>query len=309
MLAGLDGFSNGFLADLSNIENRMTTENKQITSGIRVNQASDDPTAVASILDFQRTIDQISQVQTNLNTANTEALAADGALQQASTALDQLVSIASQGASSTVTATSRTVLGQQVQQLAQQMVSIANTTVQGRYIFGGDDATTSPYSFDWTQPDGVVQSASAGSVTSTTTLRNATGGTINPRMTAQAIFDVRDGSGNPTTGNVFQAIYALGQALQANDQAGIQAAIPMLQSAVAQVGQATTFYGHVETWIQNAQQDGTQISNNIQQALGTTRDADIAAAASQLTLDQTALDAALAAHGSFNTRSLFSYLG
>lgn len=309
MLAGLDGFSNGFLADLSNIENRMTTENKQITSGIRVNQASDDPTAVASILDFQRTIDQISQVQTNLNTANTEALAADGALQQASTALDQLVSIASQGASSTVTATSRTVLGQQVQQLAQQMVSIANTTVQGRYIFGGDDATTPPYSFDWTQPDGVVQSASAGSVTSTTTLRNATGGMINPRMTAQAIFDVRDGAGNPTTGNVFQAIYALGQALQANDQAGVQAAIPMLQSAVAQVGQATTFYGHVETWIQNAQQDGTQISNNLQQALGTTRDADIAAAASQLTLDQTALDAALAAHGSFNTRSLFSYLG
>src|SRR6185437_4883755 len=306
---GLDGFSNGFLADLSNIENRMSSENKQITSGIRVNQASDDPTAVASILDFQRTIDQISQVQSNLNTANTEALGADGALQEASTALDQLVSIASQGASSTVTATSRTVLGQQVKQLAQQMVSIANTTVQGRYIFGGDDPTTPPYSFDWTQPDGVVQSASASNVASTMTLRNATGGTINPRMTAQGIFDVRDGSGNPTTGNVFQAIYALGQALQANDQAGVQAAIPMLQAAVAQVGQATTFYGHVETWIQNAQQDGTQIANNLQQALGTTRDADIAAAASQLTLDQTALNAALAAHDSFNTRSLFSYLG
>ncbi len=309
MLAGLDGFNNGFLADLSNIENRMSAENKQITSGIRVNQASDDPTAIASILDFQRAIDQISQVQNNLNTASTEASAADGALQSASTLLDQLVSIAAQGASGTVSATSRTVLGQQVQQIAGQMVSIADTTVQGRYIFGGDDVTTSPYSFDWTQPDGVVQSASAANLASTATLRNATGGTINPHMTAQAIFDLRDGSGNPTTGNVFQAIYALGQALQTNNQAGVQAAIPMLQAAVAQVGQATTFYGHVETWIQNAQQDGTQIANNAQQALGTVKDADIAASASQLTLDQTALNAALAAHGSFNTRSLFSYLG
>lgn len=309
MLAGLDGFNNGFLADLSNIENRMSAENKQITSGIRVNQASDDPTAIASILDFQRAIDQISQVQNNLNTASTEASAADGALQSASTLLDQLVSIAAQGASSTVSATSRTVLGQQVQQIAGQMVSIADTTVQGRYIFGGDDVTTPPYSFDWTQPDGVVQSASAANLVSTATLRNATGGTINPHMTAQAIFDLRDGSGNPTTGNVFQAIYALGQALQTNNQAGVQAAIPMLQAAVAQVGQATTFYGHVETWIQNAQQDGTQIANNAQQALGTVKDADIAASASQLTLDQTALNAALAAHGSFNTRSLFSYLG
>ncbi len=309
MLAGLDGFNNGFLADLSNIENRMSAENKQITSGIRVNQASDDPTAIASILDFQRAIDQISQVQNNLNTASTEASAADGALQSASTLLDQLVSIAAQGASGTVSATSRTVLGQQVQQIAGQMVSIADTTVQGRYIFGGDDVTTPPYSFDWTQPDGVVQSASAANLASTATLRNATGGTINPHMTAQAIFDLRDGSGNPTTGNVFQAIYALGQALQTNNQAGVQAAIPMLQAAVAQVGQATTFYGHVETWIQNAQQDGTQIANNAQQALGTVKDADIAASASQLTLDQTALNAALAAHGSFNTRSLFSYLG
>lgn len=309
MLAGLDGFNGSFLADLSNIENRMTAENKQITSGIRVNQPSDDPTAIASILDFQRTIDQISQVQSNLNTANTEASVADGALQSASTALDQLMSIASQGASSTVSATSRTVLGQQVQQIAQQMVSIANTTVQGRYIFGGDDATTAPYSFDWTQPDGIVQSTFAGNLASTMSLRNATGGAINPRMTAQAIFDVRDGGGIPTTGNVFQAIYALGQALQSNNQAGVQAAIPMLQDAVAQIGQATTFYGHVENWIQNAQQDGTQISNNVQQALGTVKDADIAASASQLTLDQTALNAALAAHGSFNTRSLFSYLG
>ncbi len=303
MLSGLDGFNNSFLADLSNIENRMSSENKQITSGIRVNQASDDPTAISSILDYQRGIDQISQVQNNLNTADTEASAADGALQSASTALDQLVSIASQGASSTVTATTRSVLGEQVQQIAEQMVSIANTTVQGRYIFGGDDPSTAPYAFSWTTPPGgVTPSASAGNVSSTTVLRDATGGTTNSRMPAQAIFD-------SSSGSVFQAVYALGQALQTDNQAGVQSAIPMLQAAVAQVGQATTFYGHVETWIQNAQQNGTEITNNLQQALGTVKDADIVASASQLTLDQTALNAALAAHGSLNTRSLFSYLG
>jgi flagellar hook-associated protein 3 FlgL len=309
MLAGLEGFGTGFLADLSNIENRISSENKQITSGVRVGQASDDPTAISPILDYQLNIDQTGQVQANLNTANVDATAADGALQSASSLMDRLVSLATQGASSTTTASSRAVLGQEVQQIAQQMVTIANTTVQGRYIFGGDDATTAPYSFDWSQPDGVVPSASPASTASTLLLRNATGAAINVRMTAQGIFDLRDGSGNPTSGNVFQAIYALGQALQANDQAGVQNAIPMLNAAVNQIGQATTFYGHVESWIQTSLQDATQLSTNSQQALGTLRDTDIAAAASQLTLDQTALNAALAAHGSFNTRSLFSYLG
>lgn len=309
MLAGLEGFGTSFLADLSNIENRISSENKQITSGVRVGQASDDPTAISPILDYQLNIDQTGQVQANLNTANVDATAADGALQSASSLMDRLVSLATQGASSTTTASSRAVLGQEVQQIAQQMVTIANTTVQGRYIFGGDDATTPPYSFDWTQPDGVVPSASAASTASTSLLRNATGAAINVRMTAQSIFDLRDGSGSPTSGNVFQAIYALGQALQANDQAGVQNAIPMLNAAVNQIGQATTFYGHVESWIQTSLQDATQLSTNSQQALGTLRDTDIAAAASQLTLDQTALNAALAAHGSFNTRSLFSYLG
>lgn len=309
MLAGLEGFGTGFLADLSNIENRISSENKQITSGVRVGQASDDPAAISPILDYQLNIDQTGQVQANLNTANVDATAADGALQSASSLMDRLVSLATQGASSTTTASSRAVLGQEVQQIAQQMVTIANTTVQGRYIFGGDDATTAPYSFDWSQPDGVVPSASPASTASTLLLRNATGAAINVRMTAQGIFDLRDGSGNPTSGNVFQAIYALGQALQANDQAGVQNAIPMLNAAVNQIGQATTFYGHVESWIQTSLQDATQLSTNSQQALGTLRDTDIAAAASQLTLDQTALNAALAAHGSFNTRSLFSYLG
>jgi flagellar hook-associated protein 3 FlgL len=306
MLAGLDAYNGNFLADLAITETNIGRENQQVSSGVRVSQPSDDPGAIGSILDYQDSIDQITQEQTNLGLATTAATAADGALQSASTLMDQLVSLASQGASSTVTAAARTTFAQQVQGIESQLVSLANTTVQGRFIFGGDDPQTQPYIFNWSSPEGVVQNSTP---TNTGALQNVQGGSIVPRMTAQEIFDARNPDGTAAPGNVFQAAYSLGQALQNNDQAGIETAITSLQSGVAQLGQASAFYGNVENWIQASQQTATQDSANLQQALSNMRDTDVAAVATQMTTDQTALQAALAAHGSLTVRSLFSYLG
>jgi flagellin-like hook-associated protein FlgL len=47
----------------------------------------------------------------------------------------------------------------------------------------------------------------------------------------------------------------------------------------------------------------------LQQTLSSLRDTDVAQAATDLTLAQTSMQAALAAHGSLNLRSLFDYLG
>ena len=145
MLAGLSGFNATFLADLTATQNRITQLNKQITSGVRVNQASDDPAAIASILATQSDIDRATQTQTNLQQASTVASSADGALASAASLLDQLRSLAAQGANSTATAATRATLSEQVKAIEAQLVSIANTQVEGRYIFGGDDPATQPY--------------------------------------------------------------------------------------------------------------------------------------------------------------------
>ncbi|MBV9502008.1 MAG: hypothetical protein JO138_21770, partial [Acidobacteriaceae bacterium] len=200
----------------------------------------------------------------------------------------------------------RSSIAEQVQGIESQTVSLANTTVQGRFIFGGDDPQTQPYTFDWTSPEGVIQNSTPAN---TVTLQNVQGSSIIPRITAQQIFDARNPDGTPAPGNVFNAIYSLGQALQNNDQPGIESALTSLKSAVVQLGQASSFYGNVENWIQQSQQDATAEGTNLQQALSNLKDTDIAAVATQMTTDQTALQAALAAHGSLTVRSLFSYLG
>lgn len=204
MIAGIFASNASFLADLDNVQNRVTQATLQISSGVRVSQASDDPSAVGPILAYQNSIDQITQVQTNLNTAQTVAKTADGALQTASTLLDQLVSIATEGASSSTSAASQASLAEQVQAIGQQLVAIANTTVEGRYIFGGDAGGTAPYSFDTTTPGWFV-SNSTGS--NTAVLTNADGSQTVPNMTAQQIFA-------SSSGSIFQAVSDLGQALQ-----------------------------------------------------------------------------------------------
>jgi flagellar hook-associated protein 3 FlgL len=305
MIAGIYAFNGAFLADLATTESRIGQTNRQISSGIRVNQASDDPTAVAPIIAYGGEITQIQQVQSNLDSAGTEATAADGALQAASTLIDQLTTIAAQGSNSDMTASSRSSLGTQVQQIEQQLVGLANTQVAGRFIFGGDASSVAPYTYNWTAT-GATTANSPG--VTTEVLRDTGGNEIVPRMTAQQIFDAQSG-GVPAPGNVFQTVYSLGQALLTNNQAAVQSAAVSLKACVTQLGQATTFYGNAENWIKQAGDQATEKLTTLQQALSSVRDTDLASAATQLSLEQVALNAAVSAHGSLNTKSLFDYIG
>ena len=306
MLAGLYAFNANFLLDLNITEARISRTNEQMSSGYRVNSASDAPTDIASILNYQNQVSQVTQVQTNLNLASTNGSVADNALSSASTLLNQLTSIAAQGASSTSTAATRATLGQQVQGIAQQLVNLANTSVQGQFIFGGDDPATQPYTFNWSVTGGATQNNIASN---TNTIQDINGQTAIPRMTAQQIFGAQNADGTPATGNIFQAVYSLGQALQANDQVGIQAATDSLKAASTQLGQATTFYGNVANWIDNASAAATSSLISIRGEVSNLRDTDVAAAATDLTTEQAAMQAAIAAHGSVNVKTLFDYMG
>jgi flagellar hook-associated protein 3 FlgL len=302
MIAGIYGSNSTFIADLTNIQNNITQVTEQISSGVRVNEASDDPAAVPEILSYQASIAATTQAQTNLNAAQTEAQTADSALQTASTLLDQLVSIATEGASSGTSASSDESLAEQVQQIGQQLVQIANTTVQGRYIFGGDDSSVAPYSFNTTASTPAGWFVASATPTNTGVITDSNGSEIVPRMTAQQIFASPSGS-------IFQGVSDLATALQSASQTAAQTALTELQAGVQQLGQASVFYGGVENWITQSNQEASSQITSLQSALSNVRDTDVATAATQLSLDNTALEAALAARGTLDNRSLFSFLG
>ncbi|MFL6451193.1 MAG: hypothetical protein ACJ746_26470 [Bryobacteraceae bacterium] len=300
MLKGIQGQNPIFLTDLSRIQSRVASANKQITSGYRINQASDDPQSIASMLRMQSQIDHLTQTQANLNQAKAQNESADGALQTATTILDQLTSIALQGSTDTTTQGTRALLADQVKQLAQQLVGIANTSVNGQYVFGGDSATVPPYTFNWAAgTNGVVSNSPVGA---TALLDDGNGSTINAGMSAASVFDSGSNS-------VFAAVYSLGQALANNDVPGVQTALDSVKTSAKYVSDVSASYGNRENWIAQASDAATSHLASLQQSLAAVRETDLPSAITQMTTDQTALQAAISAHASLSTKSLFDYLG
>ena len=307
MFPNISGGSQAFLANLERIQSQTQQAQQEISSGLRVTQPSDDPAAVAEIFQLQASIGQNQQIQTNLSTVASQLGVADSALQNAVQALENAVSLGTQGADSTATADERTNLAQQVAGVLQTLVDISNTNLNGVYIFGGDQNTQAPYQLDPSQPEGVKQLVRS---TSTAVIVDVNGTSFSVTKTAQQIFDAQDNNGAATTGNVFAAVNALLTALQNNDQSGVVQAVDSLQSADQYLNDQLAFYGQSETTVQNASDLAQKFQTQEQANLSQLRDADIASVAVELNQDQLQNQAALSAESQLlQTKNLFGYIG
>ena len=301
------GSTQTYLTDLNYTQSQMSKAQEQVSSGLALQNVSDDPAAVAQIYEYQADIASTQQTQTNLTTATSEVSAADTALQSAVQAVESAISLAAQGANSTNTAQENANLAEQVSGLQQTLVSLSQTQVNGSYIFSGDQDTHPAYQLDSTQPDGVKNLLPGD--TSTRTITDPNGVPIATALTAQQIFDARDSSGNPATGNVFAAINSLLTGLQNNDLNTITAAASSLQSANDYLNQQVAFYGDAENRLQSASDVAQKFLTNEQSSLGQVQDANIPAAALALSQATTEQQAALSVEAKIQQEpNLFSLL-
>jgi len=307
MILNISGATQSYLANLNTMQQGINRAEDEVSSGLSVQEPSDNPDAIAEILQTQANIAQNTQIQTNLTNTSDELQTADSALQSAIQAVESASSIASQGASSTVTASERAGLAQQVAGLQQTLVGISQTTYNGSYIFSGDQNTGPAYELDPTQPDGVQQLIFAPS---TRTIVDATGTAISVALTAQQIFGAQNPDGSDAPGNVFAAINSLMTALNNNDTAGITSAASALDSADTYLNQQLQFYGDAEDRVSAANSLAQKFQTQEQAQLGTLQDANVATVALQLNQDQVNQQASVSAEAQIEQdKNLFSYLG
>ena len=305
MLTGLNPAVQNTIDSLDLLQQQLQRAQSQISSGLRITRASDEPQTVPDLLTTRSDIARVQQVKANLSSAKSEADAADTSLQDAVQALEKVATLAVQGGNSITTAQQRSILADQVSGLFAQIVTDSRAQANGIYIFSGDQPNTPPYQLDPISPTGVDQLVTAPA---TRLIQDATGLTFAASKTAQEIFDVRDSSGNPTTGNVFAAVQTLITALQTNNLPGIQAAAAAIDSAHDYLGQQLAFYGSVQNHIASAQDLADKFQTQDQARLSTEQDTDVAATAIQLTQLNTQLNASLAAAAKQRTTSLFDFI-
>ena len=305
MLPAVKGPSEQFLTDMDRIQSAMNTVQRQLSSGLRVGQASDDPSAVPSILKTQSEIAQNNQAQTTLNQVGTELKSGDSSLQQAVALLDKAITLASQAGSTVNGGTQIATLAGQVQDIQEQLVSLSNTSVGGRFIFSGDDRQQAAYALDSTQPNGVRQLAPGNS---TLAITDTNGNTLWKPMTAQQIFDARDTGGTAAAGNVFAAVNSLLTALQNNDSSAAGGTMDSLKAADDHLNQQLGLIGIAETRVTDATTAAAKSVTTEQQELSSLRDADTAGDAVELTQLNTQQQAALSARAKMSQYNLFDFL-
>jgi len=305
-----------FLAAVDRIQRQLALVNAQVSSGKRLQSASDDPSKLPALLQLRTDMAHNKQIESNLSLAKTDAETADSAISSAIDIMDRVTQLAAEGASGTATADGRQSLAQEVQSLMEQMVSVSQTQVQGRYIFSGDLDGSTSYQLDLAAPTGVDQLTAASA---TRVVEDPSGGTFAASETAAAIFDdttpaSTDASGNttpaaPAEDNVFAAMNTLRLALLNNDESGIQGSLTSIKAASQHLNNAQAFYGTVEDRIQSATTFATKYDSELTGEVSDIEDADPTTAALALTQTSTQLQAAFAMQAKMPSQTLFNFLG
>ncbi len=301
MLSGLQTDNDRFLADLGRIQDRLAQATRRISSGYRVSRASDNPQDVGTIFQYAAALSHNEQITHNLQHSKVEADTSEQAVASVESLLNQVIAVGSQGATGTLTATDRLTLANQVTGIVEHLVTLANSQLQGRYLFSGDADQASPYAFDATQLNGVT--AYAGSAVATRQFEDTNGSRFPASRTAQDIFD------DPGGASVFAAVWSLRTALLANDAVGASNATQAIKTSRDHVAQELSFYGSVQNEVAGAIETANKQQLQWKSALSSLRDADLVAESvnlSQLNLQQ---QAALQSHAQIGRRSLFDYLG
>lgn len=300
-ISSLDPSAQSFLIGMEQIQQRAQTAQQQLTTGLKINSVSDAPDQIADLWQTRSDLAETQQIDSNLGQVKSESDSAESALGSAVTLVERAETLGAEGATDTNTTESRQDLAGEVGSLMQQIVSTANTTVGGRYLFSGDDDQQAPYSIDMTQANPI--SAYQGSA-ATRQVQGADGSVFAVSLTAQDIFD----SDNPDT-NVFTSLNNLRTALLNNDDTGINNALSQVQSSDTYLNQQLAFYGTVQDHVNDAIDFAQNQETTLQTQLSGIQDADLTQSITNLTQAETAQQAALASRAKLPNTSLFDFLG
>ncbi len=265
-------------ASQQNIQNGV----QQVSTGRRVNKPSDDPAAVAALVNNNAQFSQDAQFQVNLSDLQARYQVADSVMNSGVQLMTTAISLGAEGANGTLTAANRQTIAAQVAGLQQQMLSLANTSYQGAYIFAGTKVTAAPFSQNPAAPSGVSYNGNSA----VTSVQISEGQSIQTNLPGDQIF------ANPS-GNVFAALHDLVNSL--NSGTGIEAANTEVQNAFHQLTTQRVFYGDALNQVQSKENFLSQDKINLSQQQTNLVGADLAQAITNLSQAQVTQQAALSA--------------
>ena len=282
---------------LGNITEELNKANTIVATGKRILKLADDPVGLTQGLNIKSTLSSIEQMGRNITLGNSWLAASESAMSQVQDVISEAKTLCVQMANGSIDASERRSAAETVQNLLEELVSLANTEVNGRYIFAGSETDTTPFGLE--NDNSVTYHGDNNAFT----VKIGKDATVQVGSDGEAVFGT---SGQPD--DLFRAFNDLKTALENNDTSGIQAGISDLDSRFDHVASKISDIGSKMVRMdmrENILQD-LNIANT--ERLSTIEDADITEAILDLQAKELAYQAALSSASKVLQMSLLDYM-
>lgn len=274
---------------------RMDHAQNQLASGRRINRPSDDPVGISYSMRYHSELSVNTQHSGNVDSAISWMEHADNTADQMGNLFHRVRELAVQGANGTNPQAALNALASELGQLREQLVTLANSQFNGKYMFNGQKTDVQPYSK--TNPSG--DAADDAKIN----FEIGIGVNIAVNISGNAIL------GHPTeTDNAFKMMDNLYASLINGNTAGVSSAIGQLDSRVDKFLEVRADIGAKVNRMQLAGDRLKDIDINVQQLLSKTEDADIAALITKLKTDEAVYQASLSVGSRIIQPSLIDFL-
>ncbi len=274
----------------------LSTALQQLTTGKRVNQIADDPTAYANNLRSLAQSANVDRYSSNVTTLLPVLQTADSALSTVVTSLNRAITLGTQGANGTLTDAQRQGIATQVQSILSTVVSQANTSVQGVYVFAGTATSQAPFTADATSTSGYTYNGNS----TINQVKIGDNTSVNVSVAGNTLFT----SGADVLGSLSKLVTALQSGTTtdiANATTGITTALNYVNQQRIPLDNSISSLNSQETYLS---QETVTLTSQQTSLVGI----DIATAATNLAQAQAQNNAVLAAAGKVIPQSLLDYL-
>jgi len=306
-------YKEAMLDQFNTLAAKQYTLQNQVSTGLRVQSASDDPAAMQNTLDYNA--EKATQIQygTNITTLLSRANNIYTALQTLQTVSSRVGEISTTAASATTTPSQMNTFADEVNKLIQQVVTAANSKdpSSGKYLFGGTASGTAPFTAT-TNANGDITAVTYNGNSTTNQTEIGTGQTTsvdipgaNTGVTGARglITDQQNGA------DFLNHLISLRDHLRASDQASITSTdAGNLRKDENNIAYQVANNGVVQSQLNTAASFATNRVQSLDKMITNESSADIMQTMVRLNTAQTAYQAALQSGAKLMQMSILNYL-
>ncbi len=138
--------SSDFVNNFTNAKSKVDDLQTQIATGNKIQKPSDSPDGTANLIGWNSQLEQLNTFSSNIDTASSFVQDTTSAMQSIQDQVTNVLTTLS-GLNTTTGNANLNNYADQINQTIQMLLGLANTSSNGKYVFGGTDFSSEPFGY------------------------------------------------------------------------------------------------------------------------------------------------------------------